>query len=596
MAAKKPQAAGIKGILGMDNLGSPEADDYEDIRAELRANGHNLTSVLVNPRETIFDHLFDEFETDQAMPLETMQTVVLPEVDLKSVQGLMARLRRVDQAWLSSQHARKEPKQKAATEQDVHRCFQQVPEMFFRPDFSLRDPETFESTLGSRAPDSYNERLSQYLDLVEVALSKQITAKSPSFFRALTDIQQLQKSAAEAVSRVNELRAMLRAADSEICIAAMRVPQLRRRQINLNTLHEKLQVIQQILLARDTIQERIAAEDFLTALDVIRGTRQVFDKELEAITALQPVKKQLEEFSNVICEVMAANFVSVAIGADIIPESPATTSEDLADICVALGEGFLPSVVGLLVRVSPISVAVCVCLPGLQLTLCGCFLLCYQAINTLNHALNLYKARLNEHIKLIIRTVVTNYLTSFDPTMGVPDPDEDIVTDTETPFAQRVRAMDPDSFVTCISLCCEEVEGVLSRSRMVVRFLTAVLSVATANGHAEPSAANGKENGNGHAKPSSDQSGIEAVRDMTAEMLADYSEADRQRLLSLCNECLATSCELSMRSLSQLIATRREVNARLSTLNMQKLWKVVTGFLTYAESLTNTQGWVHCPT
>jgi hypothetical protein len=174
--------------------------------------------------------------------------------------------------------------------------------------------------------------------------------------------------------------------------------------------------------------------------------------------------------------------------------------------------------------------------------------------------------------------------------MGVPDPDEDIVTDTETPFAQRVRAMDPDSFVTCISLCCEEVEGVLSRSRMVVRFLTAVLSVPTANGHAEPAAANGKENGNGHAKSGSDQSGIEAVRDMTAEMLADYSQADRQRLLSLCSECLATSCELSMRSLSQLIATRREVNARLSTSNMQKLWKVVTGFLTYAESLTNTQG------
>lgn len=350
MAARKAQAAGIKGILGMADLGSPEADDYEDIRAELRANGHNLTSVLVNPRETIFDHLFDEFEADQAMPLETTQTVVLPEVDLRSVQGLMASLRRVDQAWLASQHARREPRPKVATEEDVLRCFQQVPEMFFRPDFSLRDPETFESTLGARAPDSYNERLSQYLDLVEVALSKQITAKSPSFFRALTDIQQLQKSAAEAVSRVNELRAMLRAADSEICIAAMRVPQLRRRQINLNALHEKLQVIQQILLARDTIQERIAAEDFLTALDVIRGTRQVFDKELEAITALQPVKKQLEEFSNVICEVMAANFVSVAIGADVTPESPPTSSEDLADICVALGEAFLPSVVGLLVR------------------------------------------------------------------------------------------------------------------------------------------------------------------------------------------------------------------------------------------------------
>ena len=113
------------------------------------------------------------------------------------------------------------------------------------------------------------------MDLVEVALSKQITSKSPAFFRALTDIQQLRRSAAEAVNYVNVLRSTLQSADSEVCVSAMRVPQLSRRQQNLNALSEKLQVLQQVLLARDTIQERIAAEDFLTALDVIRGTKQV---------------------------------------------------------------------------------------------------------------------------------------------------------------------------------------------------------------------------------------------------------------------------------------------------------------------------------
>ena len=110
---------------------------------------------------------------------------------------------------------------------------------------------------------------------MEVALSKQITSKSPAFFRALTDIQQLRRSAAEAVNYVNVLRSTLQSADSEVCVSAMRVPQLSRRQHNLNALSEKLQVLQQVLLARDTIQERIAAEDFLTALDVIRGTKQV---------------------------------------------------------------------------------------------------------------------------------------------------------------------------------------------------------------------------------------------------------------------------------------------------------------------------------
>ena len=144
----------------------------------------------------------------------------------------------------------------------------------------------------------------------------------------------------------------------------------------------------------------------------------------------------------------------------------------------------------------------------------------------MSHALNLYKARLNEHIKLIVRTVVTNYLSAFDPVMGVPDPDDDIVADTETPFAQRVRAMDPDSFVTCISLCCEEVESVLTRSQMVVKFLKAVLAVPTGDAAYNNGNGNGSTNGNGaqHAE----QSGVEAVRDMTEEVLSDYTDADRQ--------------------------------------------------------------------
>ena len=94
-----------------------------------------------------------------------------------------------------------------------------------------------------------------------------------------------------------------------------------------------------------------------------------------------------------------------------------------------------------------------------------------------------------------MRTVVSNYLSVFDPTITVPDPSEDIAADIETPFAQRVRAMDPDSFVTCISLCCEEVQRVLARSTKVTSFLQAILSTPVVNGESK----NGDPESNGHA-------------------------------------------------------------------------------------------------
>ena len=59
--------------------GDGEGDDgYEDVRLELRATGHNLTSVLMNPRESLMDELTDEFISDQAQPLD------LPYVHVKA--------------------------------------------------------------------------------------------------------------------------------------------------------------------------------------------------------------------------------------------------------------------------------------------------------------------------------------------------------------------------------------------------------------------------------------------------------------------------------------------------------------------------------
>jgi hypothetical protein len=102
-----------------------------------------------------------------------------------------------------------------STRADVEQCFREVPEVFFRPEFSLHIPEIFDQVLGSvtthtsrrwkpqmegrSRPDvrdvndtSKQELLSRYLDLVEVALLKQIWSKSTAFFRALDDIKGLQ--------------------------------------------------------------------------------------------------------------------------------------------------------------------------------------------------------------------------------------------------------------------------------------------------------------------------------------------------------------------------------------------------------------------
>ena len=78
---------------------------------------------------------------------------------------------------------------------------------------------------------SKQERFSRYLDLVEVALLRQIWSKSTAFFRALDDIKGLQRQVVDAYKRLTALRSRLRLADEGVTTSSMRIPQLYRRQV-----------------------------------------------------------------------------------------------------------------------------------------------------------------------------------------------------------------------------------------------------------------------------------------------------------------------------------------------------------------------------
>ena len=137
--------------------------------------------------------------------------------------------------------------------------------MFLRYDFDLRNPDIFNEVLGPGANSSAGksgggagsasmsgsdmvtglsagtaavgqvvskqERFSRYLDLVEVALLRQIWSKSTAFFRALDDIKGLQRQVVDAYKRLTALRSRLRLADEGVTTSSMRIPQLYRRQV-----------------------------------------------------------------------------------------------------------------------------------------------------------------------------------------------------------------------------------------------------------------------------------------------------------------------------------------------------------------------------
>lgn len=86
--------------------------------------------------------------------------------------------------------------------------------------------------------------LSSYLDLVEVALLRQIIARSPSFFRALDDINSLHTLVSRAAVRVIHIRRQLRQTKEGEVAGDCRIPKLERRRKNEVNLSEKLRSMQ----------------------------------------------------------------------------------------------------------------------------------------------------------------------------------------------------------------------------------------------------------------------------------------------------------------------------------------------------------------
>jgi vacuolar protein sorting-associated protein 54 len=140
-----------------------------------------------------------------------------------------------------------------------------IPNVYFDDNFHLENPRTFDivsersdvvrpvrstSSGDVHAADEpqpaarkalatnaiLQEKLSWYMDTVEVHLINAISTASTSFFAALGSLRQLQTEASESVAQIKELREDLRRLDEQMAIGGLKVVDMKRRRENLNRL------------------------------------------------------------------------------------------------------------------------------------------------------------------------------------------------------------------------------------------------------------------------------------------------------------------------------------------------------------------------
>lgn len=125
-------------------------------------------------------------------------------------------------------------------------CLREIPALYFDEDFALENGSTFQAACPfSTIPQNQmlQEKLTSYLDLVEVHLVKEIAARSDSFFDAQGELEGLNGKILQTCDQIRALQGTVQLLDTDIVDCARRIQSLSGRRNNLLALHQKLKLI-----------------------------------------------------------------------------------------------------------------------------------------------------------------------------------------------------------------------------------------------------------------------------------------------------------------------------------------------------------------
>ena len=206
--------------------------------------------------------------------------------------------------------------------------------MYFDDDFRLENPRTFDvvserSEVVRPAPGSEDkgasngqaaaprkalatnailqEKLSWYMDTVEMHLIQSISTASTTFFSALGSLRELHSEAADSVERIKTLRKELEALDEEIATGGLNIVHQRRRRENVKQLHDAVMQLREIVDGVGICESLVDAGQVNEALDNIDALERLMAgessnanqpeiqlRDLRGASALQGVSSDLD--------------------------------------------------------------------------------------------------------------------------------------------------------------------------------------------------------------------------------------------------------------------------------------------------------------
>eukprot|EP00939_MAST-03C_sp_MAST-3C-sp1_P000727 g727.t1 len=462
------------------------------------------------------------------------------------------------------------------------------------PDASAASSSSSSSTAASSPPRKHDEteaelheRLTGYLDTVEVCLLRQISDKSDAFFGALQNLQDFRTEVANACERIAYLRRLVRLMKENMAIAILRVPRLCLKRRNIVKLRSVVALMCEVKRTKTTIQALLEGEDYSGASDVITRTQSVLREELAGLRGLKHVSRQLQKFQQLIATTMSARFLDVCITLELKNRTDDEEEEKPEEdggggsFFWVFKEKMTPLVRGLI------------------------------RAGHLQHSVAQYRTRLSELVTSVVKTAVAAALedaamSSSSSSSSRTAAGGDIPSKAPSVVTQ-LRTLNPEGFLQLLELVLEHVNVVVSRATAVHRTLLAVIEdcyaieydanavgdgAANENGDEERNRrASSSPTPHGHRRrrpppprppPSSASSSSSASR-LKAKLQRESCKRDSR-------EALEHVWKLAQRHVSRMFQLRRDVHEQLTLEEAGELWSTVSAFVEQIEKNVGRRG------
>ncbi|OMJ13764.1 Vacuolar protein sorting-associated protein 54, chloroplastic [Smittium culicis] len=181
-----------------------------------------------------------------------------------------------------------------------------IPPVFFKPDFDIENPSTFSSissfltgesslsilfdTSSSKPPPKPETNLSLLLDNVELNLINEIKTRSSEFFNALSTLTFLSSSSDSALAQINALKSNLLAAKQNLSSTAIDVIDLQNKKNNINRCLNLIHIYSDIINTLPIIKDLVDSHDSPAALALVA--------EIEHVLISNPDKLSLSNSSS----------------------------------------------------------------------------------------------------------------------------------------------------------------------------------------------------------------------------------------------------------------------------------------------------------